>query len=237
MGWSTVYIAGAGTILDLLFGAKILKFDEKDEYLLPIPAMGGGWVPIEEILFYVLGGLAIILVYFWADEHWLEHYTVRHRRALVPARGRLVLLSGPTVLFGSLFWGVGFAMASFYAGRWTIPLYYTFIVLVAILPAVALFRNVKEFVNWRAFSFTGLWVLLTSCLWEVTLALKLRWWGYQNSALIGVEIKDWGTPFSVYPLEALLVWLVVTFSCVLTYEAVKAYQYDPRPGMRTRFFG
>jgi len=236
MGWSIAYIAGAGAVLDLLFGAVILKFDVWDKYLLPIPAIGR-WIPIEEIFFYVLGGTAIVLVYFWADEHWLESYTVRRRRELVPEGGRLIFLSWRAALVGAISWVMGIAMASFCAGRFVVPMYYTFIVVVAIIPAVALFRNVKEFVNWRAFSFTCLWVLLTSCLWEATLALKLKWWGYNDPALMGINIKEWGTPFSVYPIEALLVWLVVTFSCVLTFEAVKAYHYDPRPGMKKKLFG
>ena len=236
MGWSIAYIAGAGTALDFLFGAVILKFDVPEKYLLPVRAIGG-WIPIEEIFFYVLGGTAIVLVYFWADEHWLESYTVRRRRELVPEGGRLIFLSWRAAFVGAVAWVIGVALASFQVGRFVIPMYYTFIVVVAILPAVALFRNVKELVNWRAFSFTCLWVLLTSCLWEATLALKLQWWGYKEPALIGIRINDWGTPFSVYPLEALVVWLAVTFSCVLTYEGVKVYQYDPRPGMKTRLFG
>jgi hypothetical protein len=102
---------------------------------------------------------------------------------------------------------------------------------------MALIRNTKNLVNWKAFSFTALYVLLTSCIWETTLALKLQWWGYRDEGLLGINIKEWGTQYSVYPIEALLVWIAVTFSCVLTYEALKMFQYDPRGVTWTRLFG
>jgi len=236
MLWSVTYIAVAGAVLDFFFGSIILKFDHMEKYLFPIPAFGGK-IPVEEILFYILGGVAIIIVYCWADEYWLESYTVRRRREAVPDGGRLIFLSTQAVVVGSILWIAGVALASSQKGRFTVPLYYTFIVAVAFVPAMALFHNVKPFVNWRAFSLTCLWVLLTSCLWEATLALKRSWWGYQDDAMLGINISDWSTPFSHYPIEALLVWIVVTFTSVLTFEAVKFYQYDPRPGMKRRILG
>ncbi len=54
--------------------------------------------------------------------------------------------------------------------------------------------------------------------------------------MIGKFIDDWNTPVSKYPIEALIVWIVVTFSCTLTYEAIKAYHSHPLPGMRDRLF-
>jgi hypothetical protein len=238
MLWTVTYILVAGLILDFLFGAVVLRFDpDPNAYVIdPLPAVGGT-IPLEEVLFYLMGGIAIVLVYFWADEHWLSLYSVRKGRESIPQQGRLLFFSGYAATLGLVLWLAGVAVVSLDRGRLTVPAYYSLMVAVVIVPSIALFRNVKEFVNWKAFSFTCLWVLLTSCVWEVTLGLKRRWWGYEESAMIGVYVPDWGAPFSRYPIEALLVWLVITFTCVLTYEATKAYQYDPRRGMKTRLLG
>lgn len=238
-----LYITIAGAILDFVFGARILMFDPAGDYLLwlgafggqncvPLPG-GGAWIPIEEILFYILGGIAIVLAYFWADEFWLNAY---RSTATIPPQYRIFVLSWPTVWTGVALLIAGFAYRWILRGSFGIPLYYVFLVFLAFVPASALYRSVGELVNWRAFSWTALWVLLTSAIWEVTLALPRKWWGYCDGAMIGEYIDAWHLGGWKYPFEALLVWLVVTFSCVLTYEAVKAYHSDPRPP-RERLFG
>src|SRR5438132_783937 len=73
--WTVAYITIAGAILDYVFGAAILRFAKKGEYLFRIRAIGG-CIPIEEFIFYLLGGMAVALVYFWADHHWLAAYNV-----------------------------------------------------------------------------------------------------------------------------------------------------------------
>jgi hypothetical protein len=234
LSWTAAYIVVGGLLLDLVFGSYILKFGSK--YLFMVPAVREP-VPVEEILFYISGGIAIVLVYFWADEHWLHAYNVRQGREMVPERGRLLHFSGRSAILALMLFLLGAAIKSSLAGGLRVPYYFTFLIAVAFIPAMALFRNTKHFVNWKAFSFTTLYVLLTSCIWEATLALKRKWWGYREEGMLGINIDDWGTEFSTYPIEALLVWLVVTFSCVLTYEAVKVYQYDPRPGMKQRLTG
>jgi len=235
--WSVAYILIAGSILDLVFGALILKFDfTKNHYLFPIPAIGGK-VPVEEILFYLLGGMAVLLVYFWCDEYWMSCYSVRKRRTNreIFDDFRIFRFSAPALTIGVFLFILGWVLKWRYSSGgniWPPPYYYTFLLVIAFVPAIALYASLRDLVNWRAFSFTTLYVLLTACIWEVTLALPQCWWCYQNSpAVIGKLVRPWGP----YPIEALLVWLVVSFSSILTYEAIKAYHYDDRPAKQVMF--
>ena len=59
-----------------------------------------------------------------------------------------------------------------------------------------------------------------SVLWEATLALPYGWWNYQHPAMMGVFIGAW----SGLPLEAVLVWLAVTYGTVIMFEVVKIWQ-------------
>lgn len=232
--WSVLYIAGGGAVLDLVFGAVILAFPGK--YVCLLPAVGGT-IPIEELIFYLTGGIAIVLVYAWADEHWIRKYNVRGRGASAQlTHGRLINVSPQTIGVSLGLLLLGIALKRIFSQSGWLPYYYTFLLCVAFIPAIVLWRAVSPFVNWRAFSFTALYVLLTACIWEITLGLPKGWWGYKDPAMIGRYIHDWDSCYSKYPIEALLVWFVVTFSCVLMYEAVKAYHYAPREGVRRKLF-
>jgi hypothetical protein len=101
-----------------------------------------------------------------------------------------------------------------------------FIVLVAggLIPSVSFYPATKRFINWRALSLTMLFILLVSLLWEATLALPYGWWNYQHSAMMGVFIGAW----SDLPVEAVLVWLAVTYGTVILFEAVKIWQASGR---------
>jgi hypothetical protein len=232
--WTVVYITVGGAVLDLVFGAVILDFPGK--YVLRVWAVGGT-IPIEELIFYLTGGIAIVLVYAWADEHWMHAYNVRGRgEGATLTLGRLIDVSPQTIAVSVGLLLLGIALKRVFSPSGWVPLYYTFLICVAFIPAILMWRAVNRFVNWRAFSFAALYVLLTACIWEITLGLPKGWWGYQDGAMIGRFIDDWKSRYSQYPIEALLVWFVVTFTCVLMYEAVKAYHYAPRQGIRQKLF-
>ena len=121
------------------------------------------------------------------------------------------------------------------------PGYYTFLVALAFLPAAFLFSRVQQYVNWRAFGVTALYLLVTSMAWEATLALPRHWWGYKPSAMLGIWVTAWTQdPTWPFPLEAVFVWVASPFAIVLTYEFVKLWNTEPtrrsRP-MCTRRFG
>ena len=233
--WYTVaFIFLSGCFLDFILGQWILAFDQaQGVYIYRIPSWGQG-VPIEEVFFYLLGGMAIVLVYFWADEYWMKAYNVRQRRwnqEIFGENYRLVQISriGIAVALAMIVFGI---IVKSWLGHsaWPPPYYYTFLVLAALVPAVIIYRGVEKVVNWRAFSFTCLYVLVTSCIWEVTLGIARKWWWYQPPpAVMGWYIPAFGhSPERPYPMEALLVWLVVSFDTILAYEFIKAVIHDKR---------
>src|SRR5262249_9080755 len=153
----------AGSLLDLLLGAVFFVFP--GTYLGSLHG-----VPYEEFLFYGLGGLAIVLVYFWADEFWLAAYNVRQRRPLIPEPGYIVAFSLPAIGLTCALLVIGYVLKRFVFHAQELPLYYSFLVIVGLTPSIVVYRGIKGVVNWRALSFTAVYILLTSCIWEVTLA-------------------------------------------------------------------
>ena len=74
--------------------------------------------------------------------------------------------------------------------------------------------------NWRALSLTLFILLLTSLLWEVTLAVPYGWWDFQDAAMVGVRITAW----SRLPVEEVCVWIAVTYATVIVYEIVRRWR-------------
>ena len=217
-----------GVLLDFGFGRWILSFDtaHPDHYVMWIRD-----VPIEEVFFYIMGPIAILLVYVWGDEYWMSAYN--------PVAARLDFAKGnqPLLTFSWAALAIGFALLATgvlvklgHPDGSAIPLYFTYLVVLAFVPAVALFEKVSPLVNWRAFALTSLYLIVTSMVWEPVLALPRAWWWYKETAMMGL----WVSVFTEatdrrLPLEAVLVWIAAPFSSVFVYEAVKAWQYRRRP--------
>jgi hypothetical protein len=100
------------------------------------------------------------------------------------------------------------------------PGYFTFLVVGALGPSAALLPSAMPVINWRALSLTLFIILLTSLLWEVTLAVPYGWWGFQDAAMVGVRITAW----SRLPIEEVCVWISVTYATVIAYEIVRRWQ-------------
>ena len=66
--------------------------------------------------------------------------------------------------------------------------------------------------------------MLVSLLWEATLAVPYGWWGYQPEQMIGLNIGAW----SGLPIEAVCVWIAVTYTTVIVFESVKLWQASGR---------
>lgn len=98
--------------------------------------------------------------------------------------------------------------------------YFTYLTAASIIPSAGFFHTAQPFINWRAFSFTFFLILLISLLWEVTLAIPYGWWGYHPQTMMGLSIGAW----SGLPVEAVCVWLAVSFTTVITYEVLKIWK-------------
>lgn len=227
--WRTMaLLVPLGVALDVLFGNDFFTFQNHEATLgISFPAVGGP-LPVEELIFYATGFMVTLLSYIWADEYWLSAYNVAdYEAAAGKIRGAL--------RFHATSVGIGLALlAAAIAYRKLLsadpdgfPWYFTYLTLASLIPAAGLFRTVEPFINWRAFAFTFFWILLVSLLWEATLALPYGWWGYKEEAMIGIFVGAW----SRLPLEAVLVWLAVTFSTVILFEAVKIWTASRR-GLR-----
>ena len=217
--WKTVLaLVPFGFLLDLVFGSFFFRFPNPEATLgIGIPALGGH-IPLEEFLFYVGGFLAVLLCYIWADESWLSRYNVAEHEAAARCKYPLVQFHPASVVLGITMW-MG---AVIYKRQWAaepggFPWYFSYLVLVTVIPSAAFFRTAQPLINWRAFSFTLLFILLVSVIWEVTLAVPYGWWEYQPEAMMGLRIRAW----SDLPVEAVGVWLVVTLDTVIAYEVIK----------------
>ena len=219
-GCTLAVLVPLGFLLDIVFGNAFFTFPNPTATLgIGLPAVGGA-IPLEEFLFYLSGFGVVLLTYVWADEYWMAAYNIPDYTAATAGMPRLVRFHWP-----SLACGVGLlATALLYKKLWSpvpagFPGYSVYLVVVAVVPSAGFFRSAQPFINWRAFSFTFFFMVLVSLLWEATLALPYGWWGYRATAMLGLTIGAW----SQLPVEAVGVWLAVSFTTVIGYEVVKIW--------------
>ena len=186
-----------------------------------LPRRWGRPVPIEEYVFYLTGFITVLLLYVWLSEYWLAAYTVLDYEGEARASRRLLQFHPTSVVLGVAL----VALAVLYK-RWFSPVpagwpgYFIVLVAGGLIPSASFYPVARRFINWRALSLTMFFVLLVSLLWEARLALPYGWWNYQHGAMMGVFIGAW----SGLPVEAVLVWLAVTYGTVILFEVVKVWQ-------------
>jgi hypothetical protein len=232
--WSAGTIVGLGIVLDFLLGYLTLRFPGCSEpagaapYLWCLPAVGGR-IPVEELLFYAMGPVAMVLVYACTDELWLSRYNppddLLDRKLIQPSRNLILAAAGAAVA-ALVLWRV----------NGTFPTYFVFLAGGALLPALFFYRAIGNLTNWPAFAVTMLYVIVTSLIWEVTLAIPRQWWGYEPSGMIGLTIAAWSRGDAIFPIEAAFVWIFAPFSSILIYEFAKALTHHPR-ATRVALFG
>lgn len=220
--WRTIgVLTPLGFLLDLLFGNAFFIFPNKAATLgCNIPALGGA-IPIEEFVFYLTGFMLVLLSYIWCDEYWMAAYNVPDYPAAAKGIPRIVCFHVASIVLGVLLIAAAILYRKFLSGESDgFPWYFIYLVCASLIPSAGFFHTAQSFINWRAFSFTFFLLLLISLLWEVTLALPYGWWEYQPRALMGLHIGAW----SGLPIEAVCVWLAVTFTTVITYEVIKIWK-------------
>jgi hypothetical protein len=237
--WTIGLLVPAGFLLDLVLGNLFFRFPNPGATLgIFVPGYSfesGGLVwdlPIEEFVFYISGFVAILLVYIWCDEVWVPAYgvadygdTSRHPPYVFDVDWR------------ALWWGLGvFVLAVIYKKFFApivpersyqegFPLYLAFLLVASVVPALLLGRCARPFINWRAFSITLLWVLLTSLLWEATLASPYGWWHYNHKWMMGLHVKAWAN----LPVEAVILWIAVTYTTTTVFETIKVLMHMNKP--------
>jgi len=220
--WRTIAVlTPLGFALDLLFGNVFFTFPNRAATLrCEIPALGGP-IPVEEFIFYLTGFMLVLLSYIWCDEYWMAAYNVPDYAEAANNIPRIVRFHFASVVLGVVLIVAAMAYRKLLAGTSQgFPWYFTYLACASLIPSAGFFYTAQRFINWRAFSFTFFLLLLISLLWEVTLALPYGWWEYRSDILIGLQIGAW----SGLPIEAVCVWLAVTFTTVITYEVIKIWK-------------
>lgn len=217
----------AGVALDFFFAHLFLTFPNPAATLgIRAPALGGG-VPVEEYVFYVTGYMMVLLLYIWLDEYWLSAYSVPNTDPLRTNFQRLLRFHPQTAVLVVVLIGGALICRSVYDHHFGVsgfPGYFVFQVIGVLGPASVLFSSAAPVVNWRALSLLMFVILLMSLLWEATLGVPYGWWGYQPGQMMGIFITAW----SDLPIEAVCVWVGVSFQTVLVYEVVKRWKASGR---------
>ena len=227
--WRTMAVlVPIGFGLDFFLAHRFFVFPNVGATLgIGAPAIGGS-VPVEEYLFYFTGFLAVLLIYVWSGEYWLAAKVTDYSSAA--RQVRRLLTFHPT----SLLVGVALIGAAILYKKLRSPVpdgfpgYFTVLVMGGVVPSVSFFPVARRFIHWRAFSLTIFMVLLISMLWEATLAVPYGWWGYQQREMMGLFIGAW----TGLPIEAVTVWIAVTYGSTIVYEIVKLWQASGQPARR-----
>jgi hypothetical protein len=231
--WRTIWIlVPIGFGLDFFFAHRFFEFRNSGATIgLGAPAIGGT-VPVEEYVFYFTGFLAVLLLYVWLDEYWLAAYNVRRHGAAEQIE-RLLKFHPASLLVGLALLAVGILYKKQYSAFPDgFPGYFTVLVIGGMVPSASLFHSARRFINWRAFSLTIFMILLISLFWEATLAVPYQWWSYQQKEMMGIFIGAWAG----LPIEAVMVWIAVTYGTTIVYEIVKAWQASGK-SVRAAFLG
>ncbi|MBS1800843.1 MAG: hypothetical protein JSS95_13590 [Acidobacteria bacterium] len=231
--WTIGLLFPIGAALDFFFAHLFFTFPNPQATLgWRAPALHGG-VPVEEYLFYFLGFVAVLLIYIWLDGYWLKAYSVGEDAPERVEFDRLFRFHPSSAVLGAVLIAAALTYKyQFSAEREGFPGYWIFLVLGALVPSSVLYSSAKAFVNWRAFSLAAYMILLTSLMWEVTLALPYGWWGFQGRQMIGLRVTAWAG----IPIEETVLWVTVTFTTVLVYETVKRWQASGR-SMKSAMLG
>jgi len=227
-----------GVVLDFFFAHLFLKFPNPNATLgIPAPALGSGGsghifigspnhvivgsVPLEEYVFYLTGFMTVLLLYIWLDEYWLAAYSIPGDDPMRSVFQRLLQFHPESLISALMLIGAAIVYRRhFLPNQPGFPGYFTFLAIAALGPSTVLLPAALPVINWRAFSLTLFVILLMSVLWEATLGVPYGWWGYQPAQMMGLNITAW----NYLPIEAICVWIAVTYQTIIVYEVVKRWQ-------------
>jgi hypothetical protein len=224
--WRTIAIlVPIGFGLDFFFAQRFFVFPNAGATLgIGAPALGAP-VPVEEYIFYFTGFLCVLLLYVWLDEFWLVAYNIPDYPGESKKISRLLQFHPTSAIVGVALIVIAVVYKRMLSPNPDgFPGYFTVLVLGGFVPAVSFFPTARPFINWRAFSLTLFFILLMSLLWEATLAVPYQWWGYRPAQMLGLSIGAWAR----LPIEAVCVWIAVTYGTVIVFEIFKLWQASGR---------
>lgn len=169
-------------------------------------------IPIEELLFYVLGFASLLALYAWADTQLFPRVRPLMRRSHVSLPEVLLALSAGVALSAA-----GWAIQRVANPGAAMPGYWLYLMLVPTPVVIAFGPAMAARLNWPALTVVCLALWGHSILWEVTLAIPQGWWGYQPRSMLGLTVAAWHD----LPIEAVLVWLLTPFATVISFEVLR----------------
>jgi hypothetical protein len=223
--WTIGILVPVGFGLDFFFAQRFFVFCNSGATLgMGAPALGAP-VPIEEYIFYFTGFLCVLLLYVWLDEYWLAAYNIPDYPGESKKITRLFQFHPASAILGVILIVAAVVYKKMFSpAPEGFPGYFTVLVIGGFVPAVSFFPTARPFINWRAFSLTLFVILLVSMLWEATLAVPYQWWGYRPEQMMGLSIGAWAG----LPVEAVCVWVAVTYGTVIVFEIFKLWQASGR---------
>jgi hypothetical protein len=224
------------TVLDVLLANSFFTFDNPGATIgvnIPGWTPGEGWesnIPIEELAFYLLSCLTMVLIYAWTSERWFGVYdepasAYRQHAAQcirnIKPDGRKIAYV--TALFLVV---LAYKKLGVHEYREGFPWYALVLLGGALLPNYTVYPAISRFINKQAMLFTMTVVVLLSLLWEVTLGLPEKWWGYQPEPMMGIFVQPW----SGLPIEGFFLWLIAGWGNVVLFEFFRLVLHSGRPG-------
>jgi hypothetical protein len=231
--WALLGILPLWCALDVLLGLTFFTFPNKDAtigWMVPGFSFERGWVkeiPVEEFVFYISGIALIQLVYVWASESWLARYVHSEKERRAHGDAPLIQIDGKILGFALLSVPLAFLYKKLgpHDVHDGIPGYFLFLLLAGLVPVVLYIRSVRPFVNWQAFSFANIALMLVYLIWEGTLAMPYGYWDYNRQQMLGVFVRPWGG----LPIEAVALWFATGWLNLATYEALRIVFANGRP--------
>lgn len=223
--WTIGILFPLGAALDFFLAQFFFQFPNPAATLGVLAPALGHPVPVEEYVFYLTGFLTVLLLYLWLDGYWLHAYSVPEDDAQRTSFNRLLGFHAKSLILAVVLIGGAIVFRKLVQpGVPGFPGYFTFLVLMILLPSIALYSAVNQVINWRALSLTVFMIVLISLLWEATLAIPYGWWAYQPRTMVGLYVRAWDN----LPIEAVFVWIAVSFATVLVYETIRCWHASGR---------
>ena len=231
--WTIGLLFPTGGGLDFFFAQYFFTFPNRLATLDILAPAVGRPVPLEEYIFYFTGFVAVLLLYIWLDGYWLHAYSIPDGHFQRQKFERLLGFHPDSLIIACLLIAAGLIYRSRLNHQSTPPAngfpgYFLFLVTGALLPSIVLFPAVKRVINWRALGLTVFVLVLTSLLWEATLALPYGWWAFQQDQMLGIYILAWHN----LPIEEVFVWIAVTYMTVMVFEAIRCWQASGKPAKK-----
>lgn len=224
-GWKTlIWLPFTGFLLDIFFASRFFVFENKESVL----GMNvGGYnfatngfddpIPIEEFVFYFFGFAYTLFSYlFFCDLIPFSPMVIPKILRFESRNSKLISICLLLILSCLIKYAMYAHVRQEEPETW-IPEYFWFIVLFGFRPVIYRSNELKKRIHMGAFLLTLFSVLVISIVWEVTLAIPQRWWGYRKDPMMGIFISPWGD----LPLESVIVWICVTFTTVFVYESLE----------------